>query len=173
MAALRPPMLLAAVLLFLGCSQDQPFPFEQKNLGVSVTFPGEPRQAMYPEETPFGTMQWYNFSCNPSGRLDLNFHVDVGNLPKGTQGGDSVPAALATFEAFLSKRLGGPIHRTDLPASRGQGFAYDAPGTTNAHVEGIVILKAKLGRLYHAQATVERADDPRLRTFLDTFAVTI
>jgi len=156
-------------VLLLACAQDQPFPFEQKNLGIAATFPGEPRQATYPEDTPFGRIQWYNFSCTPSGRLDQNFHIDVGNLPPGTQGGDTVPAALATYQAFLSHHLGGPIERTELPPGRGQGFSYVAPGRTNARVEGVVILKK--GRLYHAQATVEKSDDPRLKTFLGSFVV--
>jgi len=160
---------LACALLALGCARDKPFPFEQKNLGIQATFPGEPRQAMYPEVTPFGTIQWYIFSYTPGGRMDLNFHVDVGNLPPGDKGGDTVPVALNTFQTFLASRLGGPIERTDLNPARGQGFTYVAPGIRNARVEGVVILKR--GRLHHAQATVVKADDPRLRTFLDSFTV--
>jgi hypothetical protein len=124
---------------------------------------------MYPEDTPFGRIQWYNFSYTPAGRMDLNYHIDVGNLPPGDKGGDTVPVALATFQTFLSGRLGGPIQRTDLFPARGQGFSYVASGVANVRVEGVVILKR--GRMYHAQATVARADDPRLRTFLDSFAV--
>ena len=161
------PLVCAA--LILGCARDKPYPFEQTNLGVKVTFPGEPRQAMYPEDTPFGHIQWYNFSYTPGGRMDLNYHLDVGNLPPGDKGGDTVPAALATFQAFLSSRLGGPIQRTDLDPARGQGFTYVAPGITSVRIEGVVILKR--GRLHHAQATVARADDPKLRTFLDSFSV--
>jgi len=158
--------LVCAVLL-LGCAQEKPFAFEQKNLGIQVIFPGEPSQGMYPEATPFGDMQWYNFSYTPPGRMDANFHVDVGNLPPGTQGGDTVPAALATFQAFLSARLG-PIERSELPTARGPGFHYVAPGK-NARVEGIVILKR--GRLHHAQATVAAVGDPRVQTFLTSFTV--
>ena len=165
---MRSGLSLVCLLLLLGC-QDKPFAFEQKNLGLRITFPGEPRQAMYPEDTPFGRIQWYSFSCTPGGRLDLNFHVDVGNLPPGTRGGDTTPVALATFQAFLGRRLSGPIQRTDLPASRGQGFYYFAPGIKIARIEGIVILKR--GRLYHAQATVDKPEDPRVKTFLDTFTV--
>ena len=161
------PLVCAALLL--ACAPEKPFPFEQKNLGVAVTFPGEPRQAMYPEDTPFGHIQWYNFSYTPAGRMDLNYHVDVGNLPPGDRGGDTVPAALATFQAFLGSRLGGPIQRTDLDPARGQGFTYVAPGVKTVRIEGVVILKR--GRLHHAQATVARADDPKLRTFLDSFTV--
>lgn len=159
----------ACAILALACVRDKPFPFVQANLGVRATFPGEPRQATYPEDTPFGPMQWTSFAYTPPGRLDTNFHLDVGNLPPGDKGGDTVPAALATYQAFLGSRLGGPIQRTDLPAARGPGFSYVAPGIRNGRVEGVVILKR--GRLHHAQAIVPRAGDPRLRTFLDSFAV--
>lgn len=160
--------LVCAVLL-LGCVRDKPYAFEQPNLRVHATFPGEPRMAVYPEDTPFGIIQWHSYAYTPPGRMDLNFRVDVGNLPPGTQGGDTTPAALATFQGFLARRLGGAIERTDLPAGRGPGFQYRAQANPKARVEGIVILKR--GRLHHAQATVERADDPRLRVFLDSFGV--
>ena len=164
-----PWIALAAAALVLGCAPEKPYPFDQPNLGIAVTFPGEPRQAMYPEDTPFGPIQWYNFSYTPPGRMDLNYHVDVGNLPPGDRGGDTVPAALATFQTFLSARLRGPIQRTDLDPARGQGFTYVAPGITSVRVEGVVILKR--GRLHHAQATVAKAGDPRLKVFLDSFTV--
>lgn len=142
--------------------------FEQRNLGVRATFPGEPRQALFPEDTPFGRMQWTTFAYAPGGRMDLGFHLDVGNLPPGDQGGDTVPAALATYERFLASRLG-PLVRTDLAPQRGPGFAYVAASRRDVHIEGVVILKR--GRLHHAQATTARADDPRLRAFLDSFTV--
>lgn len=159
----------ALALLAPACAPDKPFPFEQTNLQVKAVFPGEPRQAVYPEDTPFGRIQWTTFSYFPGGRMDLSFHLDVGNLPPGDRGGDTVPAALATFERYLGTRLRGPVVRTDLPASRGPGFQYVAPGMGELRVEGVVILKR--GRLHHAQATVRKADDPRLRAFLDSFAV--
>lgn len=161
--------VLAGAALLLGCAKDQPFPFEQPNLGIRVVFPGEPRQAGYPEATPFGLIQWISFSYTPAGRMDVNFHVDVGNLPPGDRGGATVPEALATYQAYLGSRLGGPIQRTDLAGDRGPGFRYVAPGMTQARVEGVVILKR--GRLHHAQATVARADDSRLQPFLDSFQV--
>lgn len=165
----RSVLPLACAILLLGCAQEKPYAFNQPNLQVRATFPGEPRQAMYPEDTPFGLIQWYSFSYTPPGRMDLNFRVDVGNLPPGTKGGDTTPAALATFQAFLTQRLGAGLVREDLPAQRGPGFQYRAQANPKARVEGIVILRR--GRLHHAQATVDRADDPRLKTFLDTFEV--
>ena len=159
---------LACAVLALGCRQEKPFPFEQKNMGIAVVFPGEPSQGDFPEDTPYGQIHWHNFFYTPPGRLDQSFHVDVGNLPPGTKGGDTVPAALATFQAFLDLRLGA-IQAKDLPPSRGAGFQYVATGTKNGRVEGIVILKR--GRLHHAQATVDKADDPRVKTFLDSFVV--
>ena len=160
---------MAAAVALLGCFAEKPYPFANANLGIQATFPGEPNQATYPEPTPFGKIEWHTFAYTPPGRLDINFHIDVGNLPPGTKGGDTVPVALATYEAFLGQHLGGPIQRTDLPASRGAGFQYTAPAFKNARVEGVVILKR--GRLHHAQATVVKPNDPRVRTFLDSFAV--
>lgn len=164
----RSVLPLACAALLLACARETPYAFDQPNLQVHATFPGEPRQAIYPEDTPFGYIQWHSYAYTPPGRMDLNFRVDVGNLPPGTQGGDTTPAALATFQGFLAKRLGA-LEREDLPAGRGPGFLYRARTASGARVEGIVILKR--GRLHHAQATVERAEDPRLRAFLDTFRV--
>ncbi len=160
---------LVCVALALGCVKEKPFAFEQPVMGISATFPGEPLQGIYPEDTPYGRIQWRNFSYTPPGRMDQNFHIDVGSLPPGDKGGDTVPVALASFQTFLAQRLGATFTRTELAPSRGQGFQYGATSPTGARIEGVVILKG--GRLYHAQGTVAAATDPRLRTFLDSFAV--
>ncbi|BDU72989.1 hypothetical protein [Mesoterricola silvestris] len=166
---LRKVLPPVCAVLVLGCVRDKPYAFDQPNLQVRATFPGEPRQAQYPEDTPFGPILWYSFAYTPPGRMDLNYRVDVGNLPPGTRGGDTTPAALATFQGFLAKRLGGTLERTDLPPARGPGFSYRIRTGAKSWVEGIVVLKR--GRLHHAQATVDRADDPNLTTFLGSFAV--
>ena len=121
---------LACAVLALGCRQEKPFPFEQKNMGIAVVFPGEPSQGDFPEDTPYGQIHWHNFFYSPPGRLDQSFHVDVGNLPPGTQGGDTVPAALAPFQAFLNLRRvthdGCGLVQALLPLRLGVGVGGDA-----------------------------------------------
>lgn len=165
---MRLPVLLIPALL-LACSPEKPVAWRQDNAGVAATFPGQPAQSTFVEENPFGSMQWLSFSYSPPGRMDANFRVDVGSLPPGTQGGDTTPAALATYQGWLGKRLGVPITRTDLPPAQGPGFAYVASGARTGQVEGIVILRR--GRIHHAQATVPNPGDPRARAFLDSFQV--
>jgi hypothetical protein len=143
--------------------------FRQDLLGVQATFPGAPSQSTFVEENVFGRMQWISFSFSPPNHMDQNFRVDVGSIPPGTQGGDTVPAALASYAAFLGKRLGVAVSRQDLTGTRGPGFAYVAPGARNGQVEGVVVLRR--GRIHHAQATVARPGDPRVKAFLDSFRV--
>lgn len=161
------PLLLPALLL-TACGRETPVVLSQANLGVRATFPGPFSQSTYLEENCFGSMQWISFSHSPAGRLDTNFRVDVGSIPPGTQGGNSVPEALASYQAFLSQRLGGPLTCTDLAPSEGPGFRYSAQGRGGL-VEGLVILRRS--RIHHAQATVPLAGEPRARAFLDGFQV--
>jgi hypothetical protein len=161
------PILLPALLL-TACGQETPVPFSQANLGVRATFPGAYSQSTFVEENCFGTMQWLSFSHSPAGRLDTNFRVDVGSIPPGTQGGSTVPEALASFQAFLGRSLGVALPCADLGPDQGPGFRYSAQAR-GGFVEGLVILRRS--RIHHAQVTVPRAGDPRAQAFLDSFQV--
>ncbi|HJV91554.1 MAG TPA: hypothetical protein VJ623_14685 [Holophagaceae bacterium] len=158
--------LLAMVLL--ACQTEAPRRVENTNLGVAATFPGEPRLSKVMETTPFGEVQWFDLTCAPGGRLDESFSISVGNLPKGKQGGSTPGEILATMEGWLKFRLSG-ITRTDLPAAQGPGFRYEAKHASGHTIEGVVILRR--GRIHHAQATVRKANDGRLRAFIDGFEV--
>lgn len=190
MKAPRLRVFLAAgivVGLSLGCNRPRPTSVEDPRLGIAVVFPGEPRKTRYTEPTPFSDrvgIDWYGYQYIPPGRLDEHFHVDVGNLPEGARPGDPIPARdstgsvplgamtqrriLEVFGGFLAQRLGN-MQKQDLPAGRGPGFQYTASRSTGYHLAGIVVLRG--WRLHHAQATVKRAGDPRLRPFLDSFRI--
>ncbi|HJV23797.1 MAG TPA: hypothetical protein VJ570_13930 [Holophagaceae bacterium] len=158
--------LLAMVLL--ACQGEPPRRVENANLGVTATFPGEPRLNKALETTPFGEIQWFDLTCAPGGRLDESFSISVGNLPRGKEGGSTPAEILATMEAWLKYRLSG-ITRIDLPAAQGPGFRYEAKHASGQTIEGVVVLRR--GRIHHAQATVRKADDGRLRAFIDGFEV--
>lgn len=157
------------LVLFLACQADQPRRVSNANLGVAATFPGEPRLNRAFEDTPFGQIEWYDLTYAPPGRMDEGFHISVGNLPKGQQGGATVPEALETMRKWLDFRLSG-IQKEDLPKEQGPGFRYTAKHASGDAIEGVVVLRR--GRLHHAQATVRRANDTRLRAFIDGFEVT-
>ena len=184
------PTSVALVLLLAapGCERARPTPVEDPQLGFRAVFPGNPRKTRYAEPTPFSdraAIDWFGYIYTPAGRMDEQFHAVAGNLPEGARPGDAIPAPseggggrvlgtmsqrriLEVFEGFLRQRLG-PIQREDLPATRGFGFRYTAPDRSGTYREGVLILRG--GRLHHAQATVRRREDPRLRTFLDGFAL--
>jgi len=160
--------LLALPLLLLACQPEAPQRVSNANLGVTATFPGPAALTKHFEPSPFGEIEWFDLTCAPGGRLDESFHIEVGNLPKGKQGGTTPTEILATYEGFLAYRLGA-VQRTPLPAAQGPGFRYTATHPNGHRIEGVVVLRR--GRLHHAQATVRKADDPRLRAFLDGFEV--
>lgn len=158
---------LLVVAALLGC-REEPRRVEDANLGIVATFPGEPRLHRHTEPGPYGEMEWWDLAMNPAGRLDESFSVAVGNLPPGNQGGTTPQEVLATFQNWLTYRLG-PLQRTDLSPDRGPGFRYQVGLAGGGAAEGIVVYRA--GRLHHAQAIVRRLGDPRTRAFLDGFEV--
>ena len=160
------PMVLALALP--GCKPVEPQQVDNANLGIKATFPGPATLHRHIEDTPFGSIEWFDTSYYSSGRLDENFHVEVGNLPPGKQGGDTPAAVLPTFHKYLDRRIG-PIERTDLAKEQGPGFRYRTKGPQGTEMGGIVVVRR--GRIHHAQATVPKATDPRLRSFLDSFEV--
>lgn len=156
------------ILMLLACQRDQPQRVSNDNLGVTATFPGTPRLNKSVEETPYGTMQWFDLTYAPPGRMDEGFHISVGNLPKGEKGGATVPEALETMRKWLEFRLSG-IQSDGLTQAQGPGFHYTAKHASGATIEGVVVLRR--GRMHHAQATVRNAKDTRLRAFIDGFEV--
>lgn len=156
------------LLLTLACQKDTPQRVENPNLGVAATFPGPTRLLKHVDATPFGDIEWHDLTYNPGGRLDESFHIEVGNLPPGKQGGSTPPEVLATMEGWLKFRLGG-LQRDDLPKEQGPGFHYSARHPQGHVIEGVVVLRR--GRIHHAQATVRQANDGRLRAFIDGFEV--
>lgn len=164
-ARLIPCTLLLALP---ACVREQPTQVEDADLGVAITFPGPATRSRRPEETPFGPIEWFDYRFVPGRRMDESFHLEVGNLPAGTRGGNTTPAVLDTFHAWLTFRFG-KITRTDLPPDRGPGFRYEARAQDGSTVAGILLVRR--ARLHHAQATVAQAADPRLTVFLESFRV--
>lgn len=162
--ALLPPVTLLA----LACQTVPPQRVSNANLGVAATFPGPAVLSKHVEPSPFGDIEWHDLTCAPAGRLDESFHIEVGNLPQGRQGGTTPPEILATFEGVLTYRLGA-LQKTPLPAGQGPGFHYLARHPQGHTLEGVVVLRR--GRLHHAQATTRQANDKRLRAFIDGFEV--
>ena len=160
--------LLLAPLLLLACQRSAPQRVSNANLGVAATFPGPAVLDKHVEPSPFGDIQWFDLTCAPGGRLDESFHIEVGNLPKGKQGGTTPTEILATYEGFLAYRLG-PLQKEGLSGAQGPGFHYTARHPNGHVIEGVVVLRR--GRIHHAQATVRQANDTRLRAFIDAFEV--
>ena len=158
----------ALLLLAVACRKEAPRRIENDNLGIAATFPGEAKLFRRDEATPFGMIGWFDTAYVPGMRMDESYHVEVGNLPQGTDGGTTPGEVAATFEKWLTGRLG-PIQRRDLPADKGPGFGYTANGPNKSAIEGVLVIRR--GRLHHAQGTARKADDPRLRAFIDSFAV--
>jgi hypothetical protein len=113
-------------------------------------------------------MEWFSTTHATPGRLDRSFFIDVGNLPRGSQGGATEAEVLASFRQFLTTRMG-KFDVMDLAVSRGPGFRYKALLPNGEYAEGIVIVRR--GRLHRAQATVSDPEDFALRTFLESFQV--
>jgi hypothetical protein len=157
------------LLLLLACQGDHPQRVSNENLGIAATFPGEPRLNKVMEDTPFGPIEWFDLTYTPGGRMDEGFHISVGNLPKGKQGGGTVPEVLETMRKWLEYRLSG-IQQEELPKGKGPGFHYTAKHASGDAIEGVVVVRQ--GRLHHAQATVRSPNDTRLRAFIDGFEVT-
>lgn len=167
---MRSALLLVpiGILAIQGCTREVPLRVEDKSLGIAALFPGQPRLHKFSEATPFGDMEWFSTTYETPGRLDRSFFINVGNLPPGNQGGSTESEVLATLERFLVNSMG-RIDVTPLPASRGPGFRYKAHLSNGAYAEGISIVKR--GRIHRAQATVAKADDFALRTFIESFEV--
>lgn len=165
---MKRPMAGILVALLAACAPEAPVRIERPDLGITVIFPGKPQSARVVTESPFGEIEWFSHSWHPGGRLDEDFHTAVGNLPPGGRGGRTPQAVLRTQEAWLRQRLGA-IERLELPPGQGPGFRYGAPGPGGRRIEGIVVVRR--GRLHIAQATVRRAEDARLKAFLESFTV--
>lgn len=163
----RAPIGLVALLVLLGCRED-PRRVENENLGVAATFPGPPKLHRHTDPGPFGEVEWFDLAMNPPGRLDETFSLAVGNLPPGSKGGTAPREILATFQNFLTYRLGA-LQRSELPAAKGPGFRYKVKAPNGRFIEGVVVLRR--GRLHHAQAIVRREGDPRTAAFLDDLEV--
>jgi hypothetical protein len=161
-------LLPACILVTPGCFRETPVRVEDRNLGIIVQFPGQPRLHKFSEPTPFGAMEWFSTTYDSPGRLDRSFFINVGNLPPGSQGGSTETEVLATLRKFLTKRMG-KLEVMDLAAARGPGFRYKTQLFNGEYVEGLAIVRR--GRIHQAQATVSKADDPALRAFLDSFEV--
>ncbi len=164
---MRAPLMLP-VLLLLACQPEPPQRISNENLGVAATFPGPAVVHKHVEPSPFGDIEWHDLTCASTGRLDESFHIEVGNLPKGKQGGSTPAEILATFEGTLTYRFG-PLQKEPLPATQGPGFHYTARHPQGHVIEGVVVFRR--GRIHHAQATVPQANDKRLRAFIDAFEV--
>jgi hypothetical protein len=161
-------LLLALLLPGQACRREAPNRIENESLGVAATFPGEAKVFRRDEPTPFGMVGWFDLAYVPTLRMDESFHVEVGNLPPGSQGGSTPAQVATTFEKWLRSRYGA-IERQDLPADKGPGFSYTAKGPNGRAVEGVLVIRR--GRLHHAQGTAAKANDPRLRAFIDGFTV--
>ena len=164
----RRGILLLGLMFCLGCGETKPVPWQDQNAGLSATFPGEPRTNKFLEPTPYGDMEWFSTECTSAGNLVDNFFVQVGNLPKGEQGGTTAPEILNTYQAWLEHRYG-KVTVTPLPQDRGPGFRYEIQVPSGAFVKGILVVRR--GRLHRAQATTRKFEDPRAKAFLDSFAV--
>ncbi len=168
MRGLRNACALALVLGGLACEREKPYRMEDANLGVKATFPGEARLQKHAEDTPFGRMEWFDTAYYPPSRMDESFHIEVGNLPPGKEGGDTPQAVAETFRKDLERRLG-KLQVTTLAGDRGPGFRYLAEGPQGTAVGGVLVVRR--GRLHHAQAMVSKPGDPRLEAFLDSLEI--
>jgi len=158
---------LVVLLALTGC-REEPRRIENENLGIAVTFPGQPKLHRHTDAGPYGDVEWFDLAMSPAGRLDETFSVAVGNLPPGNKGGTTPREILTTFQNFLGYRFG-QVQRTELPADKGPGFRYKVKSPNTSLVEGIVVVRR--GRLHHAQAIVRKEGDPRTAAFLDDFEV--
>lgn len=160
--------LLAAPLLLLGCAKETPTALRDPQLGIAAMFPGAPTNNRYVEQTPFGSIEWFCRAHRPGVGMDRNYQVDVGNLPPGTQGGNTPDAVLETYHRWLLGRFG-KVDWEALPPARGEGYAYHAQAPSGAHLRGLVVVLR--GRLHRAEATTPKADDSAAKAFLDSFEV--
>ena len=160
--------LVALILIAAGCGKDRPVPLRDEQLGISAMFPGPPVNNRFVEPTPFGSIDWFSRSYRPAIRMDQNFQVDVGNLPRGTRGGSTPEDVVETYDAWLRKRLG-KVERSELPDRQGPGFAYRAQSPSGTYLLGRVVVRR--GRLHRAEAAVPNPEDPRAKSFLESFEV--
>lgn len=165
----RARLLPLFALLALACSKEVPQTVVREDLGITATFPGPAVRSTHEEETPYGRITWYDVVHVPRGSMADSFHVEVGNLPEGTQGGTTPQAVLETFQKWIRFRLEGKAEFTLLEGNAGPGLRYRATGLKDRAMAGIVLVRR--GRLHHAQATVSDPKDPRLAAFLDSFKV--
>lgn len=169
MRSLRLLSLLACVLCLPGCQKDAPEAVVRPDLGISATFPGATAARTHEEDTPFGRMLWYDVIYVPRHSLAVSFHVEVGNLPPGTQGGNTPQAVMDTFRTWIDWRLEGRARFTPLPPDQGPGLRYETEGFPDRKVGGVMVVRR--ARIHHAQGTVSDPRDPRLAAFLDSFKV--
>ncbi|MDP2876852.1 MAG: hypothetical protein Q8O00_11755 [Holophaga sp.] len=161
-------LLIGTLLISVGCAKDRPTPFRDKQLGIAVVFPGEPISVRYSEPTPYGTVEWHGRSFRPAIRMDQNFQVDVGNLPEGTRGGSTPSEVVETYDKWLRKRLG-KVGREELSIEKGPGFKYHAVSPAGTHLLGQIVVRR--GRLHRAEVEAPKQNDPRAKSFLDSFEV--
>ena len=163
-----PWLPIAGLFTLLACQPrvEQPVTIRNAALGLVVTFPGQPQQIMYTEETPLGNIMWYNLTYLPKGGVNApTLHVDVGS-PTGKT--FTAKALLDGFQAHLRQQLG-PLTVEALPPDRGPGFRYAAEKHYDRILEGIVIVRR--GRIHHAQGAAKGPGDPDFKAFLDGFTV--
>jgi len=164
---MHPWLPIASMLLLLACRpQETPVTLHNAALGIEVTFPDQPRQITYTEDTPIGNILWYNLTYMPKGGINApTWHVDVGS-PQGRS--LSAKSLLDGFQTHLRMQLG-PITVEPLPPERGPGFHYTAQKKYDRVLEGLVIVRR--GRIHHAQGAARSPGDPGFKTFLDGFKV--
>ena len=159
-----------AVVAFcgVGCEPERPSPLRDEQLGFSVIFPGAPQKIRYAEPTPFGAMEWFGQAYRPAGRMDTNFQAEVGNLPSGTEGGNTPVEVVETYHRWILQRFG-KVEREGLSPEKGPGLRYRAISPMGTHLQGVLVVRR--GRLHRAEASTPKADDPRAKAFLDGFEV--
>ena len=163
----RPWLPLAGLLLLLACQQkERPVTIHNGPLGLQVTFPGQPRQITYLEDTPLGTIMWYDLTYQAkAGANEPALRVDIGS-PEGRA--VTAKSLMEGFQAHLRQQLG-PITVEPLPPQRGLGFHYAAQEHYHRVLEGIVIVCR--GRIHHAQGAANGPGDLAFKTFLDGFTI--
>lgn len=152
--------------LVLACQGTRPEPLDDAQLGIKIVFPGASQRARYVEKTPFGEIEFFGASYIVGGMGD-SFQVQVGNLPRGSQGGATTDDMMATTQVWFSSRYPS-LKATPLVASKGPGFRYESPGTRAGAVSGIVVFRR--GRIHHAQVVAPEGN-ARAQAFLDSFQV--
>ncbi|MCL1908150.1 MAG: hypothetical protein FWG12_02130 [Holophagaceae bacterium] len=129
--------------------------------------PAEWRPARTTESTPFGQVEWFNRMSSFTGKRSAYFTVEVGTLPPGNQGGRNIEEIVATLRQWNSARFPGPI--VELDGTKGPGFEYFHKKSGGDVVHGVIVFRR--GRIHHARVGSTDPKDPRLNSFLKSFAV--